>query len=248
MNTDLAGEWLQPARIQYPHRQGGAAFNPLTHALIGWSIAHIGPSSRRLRFACVAASLLPDLDGLGLLFGKEYYIKYHHLLCHNFAFAFLVMLLSSAWLGFSPPDLLRVFLCGPLHFLGDYWGSGPGWPLFLYQPFDGSAVLNPEAWDFNGPESQIVLTLLLVHAFTVARTLGRTPVEVISPDLDGALVDRFALGFGAECHCGETALHRCRQCLRPICTRHGEFPARYRVVCRVCPLDPVGDGDGGTDG
>ena len=42
--------------------------HPLTHTLIGWSLAHAVPLTRRDRALVTLAGMIPDIDGLGLVF------------------------------------------------------------------------------------------------------------------------------------------------------------------------------------
>ena len=66
----------------------------LAQAGLGWAIGTAVPSSdRRLRIACAAAALLPDLDGLARLGGSD---RYPHALGHNL-FAGALCIAAAAW-------------------------------------------------------------------------------------------------------------------------------------------------------
>ena len=54
---------------------GTQGMQVFAHAGIGWILAEAGRGDRRFRQVVFLASLLPDLDGLSLLFGPEAYSR-----------------------------------------------------------------------------------------------------------------------------------------------------------------------------
>src|SRR5688572_3911545 len=109
-------------------RLGLAAMNPIVHAELSWLAAQ-GLRERRDRILVVCAGLAPDLDGLTLLAGEEWYGRYHHVLFHGYVGALITTAVCAAlarqraWVaGLS----LAAF---HLHLLCDLAGSGPGWPI-----------------------------------------------------------------------------------------------------------------------
>ncbi|MBI4870473.1 MAG: metal-dependent hydrolase [Candidatus Riflebacteria bacterium] len=210
------------------------AFNPLNHLLVGWVIGNIGPSTRASRTWCLIASLAPDVDGLVILLGKDMFLKYHHQLTHNLLFAVLLAALSSRWLGWCSWQVPRVFACVLVHFLGDYYGSGPGWPLPLFVPFSDTVILNPSAWAFNGWQSQLVFATTLIFTLVIARKGVRTPLESVSAGMDTMFSDLAVLGFGTRCECGRRALYRCHQCRVARCSRDVKYLGFGRVLCAEC--------------
>ena len=73
--------------------------NPLTHMLLGWTLAQAVPLTRRDRALVTLAGVLPDVDGLGLvaeLLTRDgphpllWWSAYHHALSHNLGFALVV--------------------------------------------------------------------------------------------------------------------------------------------------------------
>src|SRR5262245_45629256 len=72
----------------------------LTHALAGWVAGNVADTTAKERFGCIAVSLLPDADGLGLLLSREIYLRWHHVVAHNLLVgiavsAVLMMILHS---------------------------------------------------------------------------------------------------------------------------------------------------------
>jgi len=66
--------------------------NPIEHLLIGWAAAQVLPLDRRDRAIVTIASVIPDIDGFGILpelatrgtsHELLWWTEYHHTLCHN---------------------------------------------------------------------------------------------------------------------------------------------------------------------
>src|SRR5262245_42358259 len=143
---------------------------PTTHAFLGWWTANVLPLSRRDRLTVFLAAVLPDLDGLGLLYSREAYATYHHILCHNLlgclGWTALVALVAQ-----QPARCATLaFLNWHLHLACDYFGSGAAdgsaWPLPYLFPlvgrwsadaFAGPAwYWNPWQWPLDGWENRLV--------------------------------------------------------------------------------------------
>ncbi len=116
---------------------------PGTHAVLGWWTANVVPLSRRDRFLVFLGGLLPDLDGLGLLYSEDAYITYHHVLCHNLAGCLIWVGLTAVTAGARIHCAALAFLNWHLHLACDYFGSRgpidlPPWPLPYLFPVVGS--------------------------------------------------------------------------------------------------------------
>lgn len=63
-----------------------------SHFALGW-IAGAAPSEsdRLLRSCCVAAAVLPDIDGITALGGAEMFNRWHHTFGHNIFLGLLAM-------------------------------------------------------------------------------------------------------------------------------------------------------------
>ncbi len=68
--------------------------NPITHGMIGWIISQPLRSRNDRRLVTLAA-VTPDIDGLGIFLGIEYYTKLHHTFGHNIFFGFILSLFFS---------------------------------------------------------------------------------------------------------------------------------------------------------
>ncbi len=178
--------------------------NPVTHALVGWSLSETYPAfTNRERALVVAAGVAPDLDGFGLLpelltrdgaHPLFWWTDYHHVLCHNLMFAVAATLLAS---GMARVHRLRsavlVFVSVHLHLLGDLIGSrgpeGYQWPVPYLYPFRSDIEMTWSGqWALNAwPNITITLGLLAV-TFVLAWRRGYSPVGLFSSRADRAFV------------------------------------------------------------
>jgi len=135
----------------------------------------------------VAAGLAPDLDGLSLLGGVESYGRWHHLLFHG-AVGAAVTAAACAALGRSRAKVAALAVVAfHLHLLCDLAGSGPGWPLWYFWPFDRTEWMWGGQWDLASWQNTAIglgATLLCLLSALVVR---RTAVELFSPRADAAV-------------------------------------------------------------
>ena len=73
--------------------------------------------------------------------------------------------------------------------LMDFFGSGPGWAIYYYWPFSRSAWDN-RIWSWAFYSWQNITTAIVFLAWTIAIAIraGRTPRELLMPNLDRQLV------------------------------------------------------------
>jgi hypothetical protein len=100
-----------------------------THILSGWCVASCFGLTPRERFLCMAAAGASDLDGLGILLGERIYWNYHHVLGHNLLFAAVCSVAFALMSKHRLKVLLLSLLLFHVHFILDYYGSGPGWSI-----------------------------------------------------------------------------------------------------------------------
>jgi len=184
----------------------------------------------------VLASIAPDLDSAGLLFGWDVYERYHHVLLHNLLFGVLVAAASGRWVGLRPLPLLLVFLAFLSHLVGDYFGSGAGWGVSPYLPFSTVEyvyTLTPR--DILVP-SVVATAGAVVAVVVIAIRSGRTPLEFVHAGLEHAVVDAIQLRARATaCRwCDARAHARCANCREAGCATHIGPAARLRSRCWVC--------------
>jgi inner membrane protein len=183
--------------------------NPITHALVGWSLATVAPGlSRAEKIWIVGAAVAPDVDGLGLVAELAtrnsdapllWWSQYHHVLAHNVLFALLLTGAAAAIFRRMLVTILVLASVG-LHLLGDLVGSrGPDgypWPLSPLWPFSTDPVwVVSWQWKLNAWPNLVLTLVLLAYTFWFARRFGSSPLELVSPranhDFVAALRRRF---------------------------------------------------------
>jgi inner membrane protein len=177
--------------------------NPITHLLIGWTVASAAPSlNRRERAMVTWASVVPDVDGLGVVvdwatrgMGKptDFWGEYHHTLAHNIGFALLVTLVAAVFARQKALTAALVFLSFHLHLLGDLMGArgpdGDHWPIPYLRPFSNALQLEwAGQWALNAWPNIVLTGVLILIALVLARRRSYSPVELFSRKADEVLV------------------------------------------------------------
>lgn len=185
--------------------------NPLTHLLIGWTLAAPLGRSRRERAVITAAAIIPDLDAFGigpekltLTLGWErpllWWTEYHHVLGHNLAFALVVSVAGGRLTRSSRVGLLA-FVSFHLHLLGDLIGArGPDgflWPIPYLWPLSREPELVWEhAWALNAWPNMALTAVLLAFALRFAWLTGDSPLGLVWARGDRLLVEALRGRFG----------------------------------------------------
>ena len=184
--------------------------NVITHLFIGWTFAEHTTKSPRDRALITAASVVPDLDGLGLIvdmaaphFGwtVQWYERFHHLLLHGIPGA----LICTALMVLFANERLRaaglIFVSYHLHLLGDLLGSrGSGetdiWPIHYLSPLSNELTFAWSGqWPLSGWQSTTLTVVLMAYAFVLAVRRGYSPVGLFSARGDAAFVETLRRRF-----------------------------------------------------
>ena len=199
-------------------------------------MAHLGSADRSTRLWCVLASVAPDVDGLSLLFGPAAYGRYHHRLTHNLLYGAVVILLSARWVGVRALSLTLVSLGFLSHLVGDFFGSGPSWPLWPFLPFSDRSFLCPCQWDLASWQNTVITLAAIGATLAIGVRHGRMPLEFVHAGVEQIVVDTLQLRWRVvPCTwCPGRASLRCHQCTRFLCERDVATWRRFRVLCRGC--------------
>jgi inner membrane protein len=176
--------------------------SPITHFLIGWTVASAAPTlSKKERAFVTLASVVPDFDGLGIVVDQAtrhsahptHWWDYHHLLGHNLGCAIVVTGLAVVFARQRLKTGLLVWISFHLHLLGDLVGAkgpdGDHWPIPYLLPFSKRWQLAWSGqWPLNAWQNMIITAVLLLLAMVLARRRGYSPLEMISKSADGAFV------------------------------------------------------------
>jgi inner membrane protein len=162
-----------------------------THILSGWCFASLLPLTARQRLACMLAASLPDVDGLGIVAGEDWYHRFHHVVGHNVFFG-IALAIGLAWWSDGRRWLTAVagLVCFHLHLVMDFFGSGPGWEIHYWWPVDGRGFKTSLAWELTSWQNRTAFVVVLAWTVWIAWRARRTPLERIAPRLDGLLVKR----------------------------------------------------------
>jgi len=184
----------------------------LSHAMISWTIAQGAGTELRDRRLVTWLGIVPDADAivyvvgaipnLSLDEGFMLYASMHHHHTHGAA-----MLLAgsavAAVLGRNRAG--TVLLAGVaivVHLLCDVIGSGSGFPIYPFWPFDewlaGISIAWTVPWSVPVREwpNLVAGFVLLVGAFAYGYRIGRTPLEAISLRMDRELMRHLRARLG----------------------------------------------------
>jgi hypothetical protein len=171
--------------------------NPIVHAELSW-LGTFRLAQRRDRLLVTLAGVLPDLDGLTLLFGEEAYGKWHHVVTHGVVAAGLL----TAGLTVFAHQRLRVaalaFAMFHLHLLCDLAGSGPGWPITYLWPLSMQELSWSGQWNLASWQNTVIGLSATLAVLACAVPLGRTMVELFSKAADAKVVGAMRARFGPK--------------------------------------------------
>ena len=160
--------------------------SPIIHGCVGWLIGH-RRQRRRDRIALTVAAVAPDLDGVGLLVSEELYVEWHHRLAHGAIFAVVTAVFVGAVCRSRRAAALAV-LAFHSHVVMDLVGSGPGWPILYWYPFDHTEWLPSWQWDLASWQNSLFGLATVLLCLGMALRVRRTPVELFSPRADSRVV------------------------------------------------------------
>lgn len=164
--------------------------SPITHAEISWLIANIPKNiGRKERGLILLAGIIPDLDGIAIIFDTELFAKYHHILCHNVLFGIVISLLFT-FLRTKNKVLVMIFcfIAFHIHILCDLLSSGPAWAIAYLWPFSNKLYYFEYHWNLVSWQNFVITLIATFLLFFVAVRCRRTPLEFISKRIDGKVV------------------------------------------------------------
>ncbi|HTR65546.1 MAG TPA: metal-dependent hydrolase [Terriglobales bacterium] len=174
--------------------------SPVTHFLTGWVFANCARLDTRERALVTLASVVPDVDGLGIIaelltrnsaHPLLWFSQYHHSL-HSLTFGIAVaaavfLLSTQKW------KTSALALCSfHLHLLEDLMGSrgpeGYQWPIPYLAPFSSLPLAWHGQWALNAWPNYGFTVSLLFATLWLAWQRGFSPLEMVSRRADAALV------------------------------------------------------------
>lgn len=177
---------------------------------MGWAVANAAPSlTKRERAMVTWASVVPDIDGLGIVAERltqnsshplNWWSEYHHVLGHNIGFAILIGILTTGFAKHHIKVGLLALLSFHLHLLGDLIGArgpdGDQWPIPYLLPFSNKCQLTWSGqWALNAWPNFVITAGLIAAALWLARNRGFSPLEIFSKKTDQVFVDALRARF-----------------------------------------------------
>jgi membrane-bound metal-dependent hydrolase YbcI (DUF457 family) len=179
------------------------------------------------------AAVAPDLDALSYVGGEHVYARMHHALGHNVFFGIIVSVVSVLLLrGRAWKVLLFTQLAFYSHYFGDYFFTR--FPVEFWWPVSSRGYVYSYRIGLDHPVNLFLSYLSFVVMVGMAVAWKRTPVEVVSPELDARVVNLFRRKAGRCDVCGRGANERCGGCGKAVCMRHGRIGWGFRVRCDAC--------------
>jgi len=170
---------------------------------MGWAVANSAPSlGKRDRALVTWASVVPDVDGLGIIADRltrdsrhplNWWGDYHHTLGHNLGFVIVVAAIAAIFATQRVKTTLLVMLSFHLHLLADLAGArgpdGDQWPIPYLLPFSKQLQLTWSGqWALNGWPNFVITGVLIGMMFIFARQRGFSPLEMVSSKADDIFV------------------------------------------------------------
>jgi hypothetical protein len=125
----------------------------------------------------------------------------------------------------------------PLSFAGRYAECRDRDRLPL-EPFSASVInLSHQLpnWLVQGVFQVTAMVFILGMTVWIYMRHQRTPLEIISPELDRILVNYAVLPWKNRCaSCSHRAHFQCGQCRRCFCTSHSRVGSNMQVTCTTC--------------
>src|SRR5579871_3715516 len=177
---------------------------------MGWAVASAAPSlDRRERAMVTFASVIPDVDGLGLIVETltrnsrhplNWWSDYHHVLGHNLCFGIVVTIATAIFVKQRMKVAFLVLLSFHLHLLADLAGArgpdGDQWPIPYLLPFSNKwQLVWSGQWALNAWPNLVISAALIIIAIVLARRRGYSPLEIFSRKADAAFVSALRRRF-----------------------------------------------------
>jgi inner membrane protein len=185
--------------------------SPITHLLVGWSFGSLAPVESRDRTLIAVAAIAADADGFGIVAEwatREsetpllWWSEYHHVLAHNLTFGVILAALGAFLARRKILTAAMILLSFHIHLLGDLVGArgpeGYQWPIPYFYPFSREVNLTWEGqWSLNAWPNFAITAAAIVIVFTMGWRKGATPLEMVSPRANRALVEAIRRRVGS---------------------------------------------------
>ncbi len=221
--------------------------SPIIHLITAWLIAILLLKDVKARRVVMIAGVIPDIDGVFILFSTDLYYKYHHTFGHSLVFALPFLAVASIYGSKRISTWATTFFVAILaflaHLISDMFASS--WSVYPFWPLNS---LGLSAYPMLTKD---MLQLVIVPIFSVLVFIlmalaiikkGSTPMEFISGKWDKATTGFFAYPLKYRCSkCQKRASYHCEKCGEYLCARH--VNSFFSTTCPDCEASIESDDD-----
>ncbi len=208
--------------------------SPLHHLLIAWLIANLIETDTRTRRLALIAGVIPDIDGVAVLFDQGMFVAYHHTFAHTLVFGIAVSVILASFVHRRMLGFIIIFGCFSAHLGADIIGT---WGVPVFMPFISTSFSTSPYFSDNDVYATLYLGVLIVAlsgAVAILFLKRRTPMEILSTKWDRIMVNFLILPIASRCHiCKSRASFRCEGCARTVCGSHVTRQTK-RILCAEC--------------
>lgn len=144
------------------------ALHFLTHIGLSWIVANVGRRSTKDRWLIVLAGVMPDLDGIGILWSDGAYASVHRAAGHGLLFIALWIALTVHRADRPWSTTALAALGFHLHLLLDLVGTG-GLPIRYFWPLSDWGWTYSRRWTLASWPNVVVMVLTLLGVLWVGR-------------------------------------------------------------------------------
>lgn len=156
------------------------ALHFFTHVGLGWIVASLGPGPRKDRWLIALAAVLPDLDGVGMLWSEPAYLATHRVVGHGLLAGLLLVAVVARLADRSWTSGVLAAVSFHLHVLLDVVGTG-GLPIRYLWPFSAWGWSYDGHWVLASWQNAVVMSLTLLGVVATAGwRRSRRPVRPAS--------------------------------------------------------------------
>jgi membrane-bound metal-dependent hydrolase YbcI (DUF457 family) len=157
--------------------------------MIGWMVS--SPlRTKKERLVVTLASILPDIDGAGILISLDHYGRYHHIFGHNIFTGLIFAVISSMLFKEKLKIFLLSFMAFNTHVVGDLLGSGAAWGIPYLWPINKTIYdfSPPFQWELDSWQNLVATALCIIGIIIIGLKKNRTIIELFSTKADGEVV------------------------------------------------------------
>jgi membrane-bound metal-dependent hydrolase YbcI (DUF457 family) len=139
----------------------------LTHIGLSWIVANLAPLSGKDRAFVVLAGVLPDLDGVTILWGRDAYLATHRIVAHSLLFGVFVVAMTVFFADSPRASGILAAVSIHVHLLLDVVGTG-GPPIRYLWPVTDWGWTYGRHWVLASWPNAIVMGVTLAGVLVIA--------------------------------------------------------------------------------